>query len=137
MTELRDWGYLLDPHSLLLATPGLLSAAVLTIISRKAKNDAVLPIAMVLIPASFYIVLAVFGISMEDAREDGWVGEEAPPVPVQDLIQLIDFNLVHWKLIGKCIGTWVGMVFVVSFASCLDIGKSEVQTILFFFAPIV
>eukprot|EP00571_Detonula_confervacea_P008034 CAMPEP_0172316884 /NCGR_PEP_ID=MMETSP1058-20130122/29856_1 /TAXON_ID=83371 /ORGANISM="Detonula confervacea, Strain CCMP 353" /LENGTH=901 /DNA_ID=CAMNT_0013031315 /DNA_START=50 /DNA_END=2755 /DNA_ORIENTATION=+ len=121
MTELSDWRYLLEPHNLLLATPGLLSAAVLTIISRKAKNDAVLPIAMVIIPATFYAVLFFSGTSLEEARDEGWVGEEVPPVPVQDLLHLVDFNLVHWRLISKCIGTWVGMVFVVSFASCLDI----------------
>lgn len=125
MTTLSDWRYLLDPHSLLLATPGLLSAAVLTIISRKATNDAILPIAMVVIPATFYAVLYIFGISLSEARDDGWVGEVAPPVPVQDLVQMVDFNLVHWGLIRKCIGTWVGMVFVVSFASCLDIGESH------------
>ncbi|KAL7544042.1 hypothetical protein ACHAXR_013481 [Thalassiosira sp. AJA248-18] len=121
MTELSDWRYLLDPHSLLLATPGLLSAALLTIISRKADNDAILPITMVAIPATFYAVLLIFGISLDEAREDGWVGEEVPPVPVQDLFHLVDFKLVHWNLVSKCVGTWVGMVFVVSFASCLDI----------------
>ena len=47
MTEISDWGYLLDPHSLLLATPGLISAGILTIISRKCDNDAILPITMV------------------------------------------------------------------------------------------
>lgn len=121
MTGLTDWRYLLEPHSLLLAAPGLLSAGLLTIISRKANNDAILPITMVIIPATFYAILLIFGISLEDAREDGWVGEVAPPVPVQELLTLIDFNLVQWRLVGKCIGTWVGMVFVVSFASCLDI----------------
>lgn len=122
MTGLADWRYLLEPHSLLLATPGLLSAGVLTIISRKAKSDAILPITMVVIPATFYAILFIFGVSMDDARQDGWVGEEVPPVPVSELLQLVDFKLVHWRLISNCIGTWVGMVFVVSFASCLDIG---------------
>ncbi len=48
------------------------------------------------------------------------VGEEVPPVLVQDLFGLIDFKSVHCE-IGNCIGTWVGMLFVVSFASCLDV----------------
>jgi len=121
MTTLSDWRYLLEPHSLLLATPGLLSAGLLTIISRKATNDALLPLTMVLIPATFYAVLFVSGISMGEARDNGWVGEVSPPVPVRDLLHLVDFNLVHWNLVGSCIGTWVGMVFVVSFASCLDV----------------
>ena len=125
MTTLSDWRYLLEPHSLLLATPGLLSAGLLTMISRKANNDAILPITMVIIPATFYAVLFISGVSLEDARESGWVGEESPPVPVQDLLHLVDFKLVHWGLVRNCIGTWVGMLFVVSFASCLDIGASK------------
>ena len=121
MTELKDWAYLLEPHSLLLATPGLLSALLLTIISRKATNDAMLPLAMVLIPASFYALLLVFGISLDEARTAGWVGEVAPPVQARELLNLVDFKLVHWHLVSKCIGTWLGMLFVVSFASALDI----------------
>ena len=121
MTSLSDWSYLLEPQLLLLSIPGLLSALVLSIISRKATNDAILPIAMVLIPATFYAILYIFGISLGEAREGGWVGAVSPPVPVQDLLHLVDFRLVHWSLVRECIGTWVGMVFVVSFASSLDI----------------
>lgn len=118
---LTDWSYLFDPHSLLLAAPGLLSALLLTYISRKATNDAILPIAMVMIPFMFYVILFLSGVSLNEARDMGWVGEEADTVQFNDLLHLVDFNLVHWSLVTKCIGTWVGMVFVVSFASCLDI----------------
>lgn len=121
MTTLSDWSYLLDPHSLLLALPGLLAALVLTIISRKAVNDAILPLAMIIIPALFFVVLFLCSFSLDDARSFGWVGDESPPVPASELIKLVDLKLVHWSLIKKCIGTWVGMVFVVTFASCLDI----------------
>lgn len=121
MTTITDWGYLFHPHMLLLAAPGLLSALVLTYISRKATNDAILPTAMVMIPATFYAVLYLSGVSLSEARDMGWVGEESPSVQFNDLLHLVDFSLVHWSLVSKCVGTWVGMVFVVSFASCLDI----------------
>jgi MFS superfamily sulfate permease-like transporter len=42
-------------------------------------------------------------------------------VPISDLFQLVDFKLVRWDLASKCFATWTGMVFVVSFASCLDV----------------
>jgi MFS superfamily sulfate permease-like transporter len=58
---------------------------------------------------------------LAEARDIGWVGEVSPTVQFGDMLHLVDFNLVHWSLVTKCIGTWVGMVFVVSFASCLDI----------------
>lgn len=121
MTTISDWAYLFEPHSLLLAAPGLIAALVLTIISRKATNDAVLPIAMVAIPTLFYIILFLCSFTLDEARESGWIGEETPPVEPKELLHLVDFNLVHWSMIKKCIGTWVGMVFVVAFASCLDI----------------
>jgi hypothetical protein len=92
-----------------------------TIISRKATTDAVLPIAMVAIPALFYLVLFLCSFTLDEARNSGWIGEETPPVQPKELLHLVDFNLVHWSMLKKCLGTWVGMVFVVAFASCLDI----------------
>ena len=121
MMELKDWAYLLDPHNLLLAFPGLLTGLLLTLISRNAQSDATLPLTMVIIPVIFYIIIFATGAGIEGARAQGWVGEEMPAVPVTDLFHLIDFSLVHWRLISKILATWIGMVFVVSFASCLDV----------------
>jgi len=49
------------------------------------------------------------------------ISDVAPPVPVKDLFALVNFSLVRWDLILEILPTWVGMVFVVSFASCLDV----------------
>jgi SulP family sulfate permease len=117
----RDWAYLLDPENILLATPGLLSGLLMTIVSRKVDSDAALPALMVLIPAVFYIVIFSTGIGMEGAREGNWVGQVSDPVPVSEMLALIDFRLVRWGLIRKILPTWAGMIFVVSFASCLDV----------------
>ena len=121
MMELSDWKYMLDPYNCLLATPGLLAALLLTYISRKATNDAILPATMILIPTVFYIIMYLTGTTLTEARDMGWVGEVSPSVQFGDLLKLVDFSLVHWGLVTRCIGTWVGMVFVVAFASCLDI----------------
>jgi hypothetical protein len=127
MTETKDWVYLFHPKAILLAIPGLLVGLVFVMISKKATNDAILPITMILIPAAFYIVLFLSGTSLQEARDFGWVGKDVPPVLVQDLFHLIDFKLVHWDEIGSCFGIWVGMLFVVSFASCLDVGELELE----------
>ena len=121
LVTVSDWGYLLEPRYLLLATPGLLAALLLTWLSRKAENPAALPMAMVAIPAIFYLIIYTTGIGLEGAREGDWVGPVAPPVPVSDLIRLVDLSLVRWDLVGDILWTWVGMIFVVSFASCLDV----------------
>lgn len=55
------------------------------------------------------------------------IADISPPVPVMELFRLVDFSLVRWDLIGEILPTWVGMVFVVSFASCLDVVRSWVR----------
>jgi hypothetical protein len=121
IVSLSDWKYLLDPGKFMLATPGLLAGLLLTLVSRKANNSGTLPLVMVTIPALFYFILWVCGATLDDVRDQGWVGTVAPSVPVGDLFQLVDFSQVRWDLIPKILPTWVGMVFVVSFASCLDV----------------
>ncbi|KAG7342971.1 sulfate permease family protein [Nitzschia inconspicua] len=127
MMSILDWNLLLDPKNLLLAGPGLASGLVLTLTSRLATNSGVLPCVMVIIPAVFYIVLLACGTSLEEAREAGWVGETSPSVPISDLLHLIDFRQVRWDLVSAIIPTWFGMVFVVSFASCLDVAAISID----------
>lgn len=121
MTVLKDWEYLLNLNLLILAIPGIISGLILTLISRYSSNDAMLPITMILIPLIFYIILYITNTSMDNARDYGWIGATAPSVPITDLFTLVDFKLVKWELITDLFPTWVGMVFVVSFASCLDV----------------
>ena len=149
MTTLKDWVFLFNPQALLLAFPALLSGLVLTWLSRNSTNDAALPLAMILIPALFYVVSWLSGAGLDGARDAGWVGgtrsrnahaltslaevviyssflsldspDVSPPVPVADLFRLVDFSLVRWDLIGLIVPTWLGMVLVVAFASSLDV----------------
>ena len=116
-----DWGYLFDEGSLLLATPGIIAGIFLTLVSRKCANEAILPISMVAIPVAFYALMFFCGYTIEDARDGGWVGESSPSVPASDLLRLVDFHKVRWDLSKELISTWAGMVFVVSFSSCLDV----------------
>jgi len=116
-----DWIKMFDRQSLILALPGILAGIFLTFVARKCSDEAMLPISMVVIPVVFYLVLFLRGWSIEDAREGGWVGEQSPPVPVTDLFHLVDFGKVRWELGKEITSTWAGMVFVVSFSSCLDV----------------
>ena len=104
-----DWSNLFNSHALTLALPGFLAGIFLTYVARKCSDEAMLPISMVIIPTLFYLFLFFRGWSIEDAREGGWVGEESPPVPVQDLFHLVDFGKVRWGLITEIIATWAGM----------------------------
>jgi hypothetical protein len=69
-----DWTLLLQPSVFLLAFPALVAGLVLTWLSRSVKNDAALPMAMIIIPGIFYVVIFVSGVGMDGARSAGWMG---------------------------------------------------------------
>ena len=50
-------------------------------------------------------------------------------MPVSDLFQLVDFGKVRWDLATSIIPTWLGMVFVVSFSSCLDVAAISMDMV--------
>lgn len=121
MVELSDWAYLLQPNLLILAIPGLLAGMLILLVSRYSTNDAALPLVMVALPVGFFVGVYVTGFGMEPAREEGWLGPHSPPIPAQDVFALIKLSAVDWSFIMDCLPTWAGMVFVVSFSSCLDV----------------
>jgi SulP family sulfate permease len=124
-----DIQLLMDKQSFILAVPGLISGIIMTLVSRYAKNDIALPLTMIVIPGSFYFILYASGYTMEDAREYHWVGEETPPASIAALFDLFDFNQIRWDLVisRRCVTVWLGMVFVVSFSSCLDVAAISME----------
>jgi hypothetical protein len=72
--SVTDWSLLLQPSVFLLAFPALVAGLVLTWLSRSVKNDAALPMAMIIIPGIFYVVIFVSGVGMDGARSAGWMG---------------------------------------------------------------
>jgi len=127
MMNPSDWALLFDATNLKLAIPGLVTGLLLTLVSRLATNPGTLPLVMVAIPALFYALFGLHGISMDEARDSGWVGRSSPPVPLSDLVHIVDFSKVRWDLVVEIIPTWFGMVFVVSFASCLDVAAIAID----------
>lgn len=121
MIGLKDWALLWNNHEFLLALPGILSGLIFTLVTRTIHNDAALPVLMVIVPSIFYITIFALRMDLGDAQDFGWVGETTPAVPARDLFKLVDLSKVHWMLAWDCLSTWLGMVFVVSFSSCLDV----------------
>jgi len=121
MMGIAGWAQLWDQQALILAAPGVACGLALTLVSRNIENNVALPLAMVVVPCAFYCILWVLGLELADARKYGWIGEVTEPVPVTDLFNLVDLSKVHWNLVAPCFSTWIGMVFVVSFSSCLDV----------------
>ena len=141
LVTLRDWvtQVLLRTDHLLLALPACVAGLVLTWVARTGHatgQASLLPACMVAIPALFYVIVFLHyrwtthdadkessssSSFLDTARTHGWVGPVAPPTPVSDLVQLIHWQWIDWSMISHIGGTWVGMVLVVSFASCLDV----------------
>lgn len=118
-----DIKILCDAKPLILALPGLGAALLMMLVTRYTTSDIALPATMVTIPILFYLVLYFSGCSMDDARRNQWIGEESSTASLSNLFDCFDMRLVRWDLIFslRCITVWIGMVFVVSFSSCLDV----------------
>lgn len=116
-----------NPHDILLCVPGVLGGAFLLVVSQRYDNSFILSAAIMIMPAVFFFILLVGGISMDEARDGGWIDPAMEPATVTDLVSLFDFSLVHWSELPKQFGTWVSMVFIVAFGSCLDIAAIELD----------
>ncbi|ETP31842.1 hypothetical protein F442_19322 [Phytophthora nicotianae P10297] len=116
-----------NAHDVLLCVPGVLGGAFLLVVSQRYDNSFILSAAIMIMPVVFFFIMLVGGISMDDARDGGWIDPAKDPATVSELLDLFDFNEVHWEQLPKQFGTWIGMVFIVAFSSCLDIAAIELD----------
>ena len=71
MIGLAGWASLWSYEAIILAIPGIAAGAFLVWVARNVEHDVALPLAMVCIPAGFYLLLFVLGGNLERAREGG------------------------------------------------------------------
>ncbi|KAG6611760.1 Sulfate Permease (SulP) Family [Phytophthora cinnamomi] len=116
-----------NAHDVLLCVPGVLGGAFLLVVSQRYDNSFILSGAIMIMPVVFFFIMLVGGISMDEARDGGWIDPAKDPATIFDLIDLFDFSQVHWGQLPKQFGTWIGMVFIVAFGSCLDIAAIELD----------
>jgi len=116
-----------DAHNILLCVPGVLGGAFFLAVSHRYDNSFILSAAIMIMPVLFFSVMLIGGVSMDDARGDGWIDPAKDPATVKDLINLFDFSQVHWEQLPRQFVTWIGMVFIVAISSCLDIAAIELD----------
>lgn len=81
VSGIMEWYKFCHERLLLLSLPGLIGGFGIYISIRTIKHMAVLPVAVTSIIILFYICLTTYGLSLEDAKELGWVSQaDAPPV---------------------------------------------------------
>lgn len=127
------WGRVVDPpFRVVLCAPGIVGGVFLSWVAARDPRGTRLPAAMVLLPAVFYVVLAILpNYDIEDARADGWLftdpqGESAR-TSVLDVARLYDVERVHVRALAKLAPVWAAMVVVVAFSSCLDVAAIEID----------
>ena len=74
--------------------------------STPSPRTPALPAMMVIIPASFYVVVFGGGWSVDDARGYGWTGKSTAPAEIGDLFGLYDFSCVEWSLLPAQFPVW-------------------------------
>ncbi|KAJ8600854.1 hypothetical protein CTAYLR_008515 [Chrysophaeum taylorii] len=125
------WHRLWSPRrNLLLSFPAVASGLFLQQVSRRyGSNDLALPLAMIAIVLVFYgVVAATPSYALGDARRDGWLSEPQPGVGVGEALSLYARGRVVWSVALRSVAaSWLGMVLVVAFSSCLDVAAVEVD----------
>ena len=118
-----SWIQMADSKAITMALPGISSGLLLCFISHKITHSAALPVAMMLMPLLFYLVVVVAGVSVEELQTSGWLGAPTASTSVLHVFEVFDVSLVRWDLMPQQIPTWLGMFFVVAFSSCLDVRR--------------
>ena len=66
-------------------------------------------------------------LSLEDARAFGWVTPATAAAPWYEGWEYVDFGSVVWAAVPAQGVSWLAMVVVVAFSSCLDVAAIEME----------
>ena len=82
---------------------------------------------MVIIVASFYLVLKITNTSTVEARANGWLGSADPAPAWYNTWEYLDFSKVVWSALPSQLFQLLAMTFVVALSSSLDIAAIELE----------
>ena len=122
-----EWNKFLDSKAIMLMSPGVLGGVGIYIAVRKLKHMAVLPATIAMLVAGFYATLYCTDLSLEDAKDIGWMSRaESPPVWYHSWDH-IKFDKVVWAALPGQMFTVCSMIFVVALSSSLDIAAIDLE----------
>jgi MFS superfamily sulfate permease-like transporter len=114
-------------HNILYVVPGVVGGTFIYLSVQQFKHVVVLPCCITLLLLTFYLILAVTGLSVDQATEHGWIRKtEQTPVwyHTWDFLKL---DLVVWSAFPQLWLTWSGMLVVVALSSSLDVAAIELE----------
>ena len=127
VTGILQWGAFFTPETFKLILPGLLCGIMIYVLVRRIRHMAVLPCCIFGMCAVFYAVLLATGMTLEEARDAGWVSAADDPPPWYLTWSYLRFDKVVWSVLPPQIPTLIGMTFVVALSSSLDVAAIELE----------
>ena len=125
--SLNDVPLLFTVPRLIHILPGVVCGSMLFVLLPLLKSPAVLPLFLITMLSVFYLILALKGTSLEEARRNEWVSALSPIAPWYDIWKYFSFEKVCWSCIPSQITRWLTMTIVVGFSSCLDVAAIEME----------
>ena len=140
-------------EALIKVMPGIITAIFIYMSVRTIKHMAVLPICIIAMLVIFFLALDITGISIEEARDDGWINQADPP-PVwyakfyaifhvfyfwEDCLTFLyfshryktwcffQFDKVIWGALPGNAFALISMILVVALSSGLDIAAIDLE----------
>lgn len=129
LESVLDLPKLATGHNMRLLAPCIAATSWLFYINKFAKgNKFALPLSLAAMPILFYIVLLFSGLSLSEAREQGWIAMPTEVPPFYEVFTLFDFRKVHWgAAFPRVIPTFFAMFAVVAFGSSLDVAAIQFE----------
>jgi SulP family sulfate permease len=131
VNNVLDWKHLFHKDPMLLILPGIVLGFALIFITNRFRHFLVFPCLLLSIPIMYYIVIAIGGYSLEDARAAHGYGWMAQPTNETTKFWLVyehfKFQEIHWESIPRLIPSWIAMYFVVAFSSSLDVAAIQME----------
>lgn len=136
VSGLASWAQLASAEALLKLAPALAMVLLITVVLQRFRSPFVLPALLVAAPALFYAVLWCQGMSLEEAREAGWVSKPQPGDGewqfwrAWQLYNIHDFppTNILWSAMPQQLGKLLALYFVVAFGSSMDIAAIQADT---------
>lgn len=150
VSGIGNWNRFLKRKSLILMLPGVAGGCFIFLSVRKLKHMSVLPLSIFSLLVTFYIILYFNGMSLDEAKELGWISQADPPPIWSVLLQsfkmfmfllcltyksgfryhswdYIRFDKVVWSALPSQFPIVISMIFVVALSSSLDIAAIDLE----------
>ncbi|KAI8878825.1 hypothetical protein K501DRAFT_195014 [Backusella circina FSU 941] len=102
----------LDLHVFSLWFTAFAMAILLRTIQHKATSPLVVPAFFMLLPIVFYIVVLIFGYSVTDVRDAGWIFPLVESdTPFWHFYTYYNFKLVDWRAVAETIPAMLALTF--------------------------